>query len=67
MKVEFPSIMTKEEAIIVTTGKLGEAVGIVEGHEIHYDLPTIKAIAAWHKERLQWCNYVIWSEENEQP
>lgn len=61
----FGKIMTDEEARIVTSGKLGEAVGIIEGHEIYYDVSTIKAIASWHRERLEWCNRVIESEENE--
>ena len=62
----FPCLISDEELRIVTTGKLGKAVGIIEGHEIYYDLPQLKAIAAWHRERLQWCDFVIRGESKTQ-
>jgi hypothetical protein len=63
-KTELGGIMTDEEAQLVTTGALGKAIGTIEGYEFYYDIPTIKALFAWHKERLQWCQFVLRGEEN---
>ena len=51
--------MTLDQARIVTSGDLADPVCRIESHEIFGNIDVVKAIRAWHFERIQYCDEVI--------
>lgn len=48
-----PCTVTDKECIIITTGVLGDAVGVIERHEIHGSREELKALMHWHFDRYR--------------